>query len=186
MFAFSVIVASCNSTAPSTEAPPTHQTVTAPITSKLNDTATKQLSELLVNYYMLKDALIANNAEKANAAAKELATSIDNFNNALKSDNTMWSAMSLNIDTLKIETNKIIISNSTKVSEIRTTFAKISGPLFALCRSADLKNANVYLAHCPMALNDTGANWLSSYAEIKNPYFGDKMLDCGDVEDSLK
>jgi Cu(I)/Ag(I) efflux system membrane fusion protein len=36
-----------------------------------------------------------------------------------------------------------------------------------------------------MALHDTGAFWLSQEADIKNPYFGKEMLECGETVDSL-
>jgi Cu(I)/Ag(I) efflux system membrane fusion protein len=36
-----------------------------------------------------------------------------------------------------------------------------------------------------MAFNDAGAYWLSKTSDIKNPYFGKKMLICGEVKDSL-
>jgi Cu(I)/Ag(I) efflux system membrane fusion protein len=36
-----------------------------------------------------------------------------------------------------------------------------------------------------MAFNKQGAYWMSNEREIKNPYFGNEMLNCGSVEDSL-
>ena len=32
-----------------------------------------------------------------------------------------------------------------------------------------------------MAFNNRGADWLSNEAQIRNPYFGDKMMKCGSV-----
>ena len=54
-----------------------------------------------------------------------------------------------------------------------------------LAQIAELKNAGVYRQFCPMAFNDQGAYWLSPETEIRNPYFGKKMLACGEVRDSL-
>jgi Cu(I)/Ag(I) efflux system membrane fusion protein len=42
-----------------------------------------------------------------------------------------------------------------------------------------------YVQHCPMAFDNTGANWLSNEEQIRNPYFGDIMLKCGTVTDEL-
>lgn len=39
----------------------------------------------------------------------------------------------------------------------------------------------VYELSCPMAFNNDGANWLSRSRQIKNPYFGSQMLECGTV-----
>ena len=58
--------------------------------------------------------------------------------------------------------------------------------MFSLLKQADLRNAGIYRQYCPMAFNDKGAYWLSDETDIKNPYFGKKMLECGEVTDTLK
>ncbi len=40
----------------------------------------------------------------------------------------------------------------------------------------------LYQDHCPMANGGKGADWLSEIKEIKNPYFGSKMMKCGSVK----
>ena len=42
--------------------------------------------------------------------------------------------------------------------------------------------AQLYVQYCPMANDDKGATWVSMEEEIINPYFGDMMLHCGNVE----
>jgi Cu(I)/Ag(I) efflux system membrane fusion protein len=37
-----------------------------------------------------------------------------------------------------------------------------------------------------MANNNVGAYWLSKEREIRNPYFGKEMLDCGSVTDEIE
>jgi hypothetical protein len=36
-----------------------------------------------------------------------------------------------------------------------------------------------------MAFNNTGGYWLSNSKEIRNPFFGDKMLKCGRIEKEI-
>ena len=36
-----------------------------------------------------------------------------------------------------------------------------------------------HLAHCPMAFDNAGADWLQRGTQINNPYFGAQMLRCG-------
>jgi Cu(I)/Ag(I) efflux system membrane fusion protein len=43
----------------------------------------------------------------------------------------------------------------------------------------------LYIQFCPMANNDKGALWISHEEEIINPYFGDVMLHCGNVEEVI-
>ena len=44
----------------------------------------------------------------------------------------------------------------------------------------------IYLEFCPMAFDNIGAFWISNEKEIRNPYFGDIMLACGEVKRKLK
>jgi len=44
----------------------------------------------------------------------------------------------------------------------------------------------LYVEYCPMAFENEGATWLSRESNIANPYFGDKMLRCGSIVDTLK
>jgi membrane fusion protein, copper/silver efflux system len=37
-----------------------------------------------------------------------------------------------------------------------------------------------------MVDGDRGAYWLSEFEQIKNPYFGDMMLRCGEVREILR
>jgi len=39
----------------------------------------------------------------------------------------------------------------------------------------------LFQAHCPMAFKNQGADWLQAGEEIANPYFGSKMLRCGEI-----
>jgi hypothetical protein len=43
----------------------------------------------------------------------------------------------------------------------------------------------LYKDFCPMANNNKGAYWLSEVKDIKNPYFGSKMLKCGNVREQI-
>ena len=47
-------------------------------------------------------------------------------------------------------------------------------------------NEKVYVEFCPMADNNNGAYWLSKEEQILNPYFGDAMLKCGEVKQTIE
>lgn len=44
-----------------------------------------------------------------------------------------------------------------------------------------LQEGTLYKQYCPMAFGNKGGYWFSDVDEIRNPYFGDKMLKCGKV-----
>lgn len=140
---------------------------------------------LLTAYYDLKDGLVASDSVTVNKAAMALTEAAD----------------SLKVDELKDSTGVIkatakdyagVISGSAKglageqnLEAKLTEFKMISESLWTLLRTVKFTGAKVYYQHCPMAFNNAGANWISKEREIRNPYFGDAMLTCGNTEDSL-
>ena len=78
------------------------------------------------------------------------------------------------------------ITASTDLEIQRSLFAQLSNEMIAKMKQTGLKSGEVYVEFCPMALNDKGAFWLSNQKQIKNPYYGESMLDCGEVKETLK
>lgn len=68
----------------------------------------------------------------------------------------------------------------------RNEYANLSNHLIELAKKSGLSSGALYVDYCPMAMNDKGAYWLSANKEIKNPYFGDKMLSCGEIKETIQ
>ena len=68
----------------------------------------------------------------------------------------------------------------------RTAYLKMSNDLIGLVKKSGMKEGELYVEHCPMAFNNAGGSWISSNKEIRNPYFGDKMMTCGEVTETIK
>jgi major membrane immunogen (membrane-anchored lipoprotein) len=68
----------------------------------------------------------------------------------------------------------------------RTLFSDLSRDFIARVKSSGLSSGELYVEYCPMALNDKGASWLSNQKEIRNPYFGESMMTCGEVKETIK
>lgn len=158
-----------------------------PVVAAHSDAFNTSFANILNSYYALRDGLIADDTAAANKSAVTLIQSSD----------------ALNLDELKsIDTSNIIISTAktytggisseskgligeTDIEAKRKSFQMISAGLFDLVRTVRFDKEKVYLLNCPMAFDNTGADWLSNSTEIKNPYFGKKMLTCGSVKDSV-
>lgn len=145
--------------------------------SNLDQAGTARLTALLAQYYTLKDALVASDPAVAAKAAASVVIAAD----SLKSG-----AGSAELDSVSLYAGKIQDDKAMDIEQQRAAFEHVSDNLFALLKNNGLKNAGVYRQFCPMAFNDKGASWLSNTDEIRNPYFGKKMLECGEVTDSLK
>jgi len=156
-----------------------------PVVSRLNDAGTLALENLLADYYAIKDAFVASNSKDAATAAEKLKAEVDTLNIYLISDTAMLMEAKPLLDTIAM-TSSVIATEKTDVEKQRISLGLLSDNMYALLHKTELKNAKVYQEFCPMAMNDKGAHWLSSEEEIKNPYFGKKMIECGEVTDSLK
>lgn len=78
------------------------------------------------------------------------------------------------------------ITSASDIEVQRTTYATLSKDFIVLVKKSGLKTGELYVDYCPMALNDKGANWLSNKKEIRNPYFGEKMMECGEIKETIK
>lgn len=188
LFIGTICFVSCNQSstnkATDTESTTSVTTANLPLQSKLSDSATKAMNDLLFDYYAVKNALVATNAARTDSTAKQMMASAEKMQAdiaASKNEELLKYA-----DTIVNENKNLLSAIDPTCEKQRLPFSKISDALFTLLKKVELKNAGVYREFCPMAFEDKGAYWLSKESEIKNPYFGKKMLECGEVTDSLK
>jgi hypothetical protein len=164
---------------------PAAQVSMPPPESRMGEAGTGYLYALLLAYYDLKDALADDRAQRADQYAATLAAYADSLQRITESGNRQvisWDAL----DSLRQESLMLLSVKDERCEVKRIYFEKISDHLYLLLQQAEMKNTLVYRQYCPMAFNDKGAYWLSRETEIRNPYFGKKMLECGEVTDSLK
>jgi len=63
----------------------------------------------------------------------------------------------------------------------REVFAEISPMIWELLQQTSYEGGTIYYQYCPMKK----AYWLSAGAEIRNPYYGAKMLNCGSQKEKI-
>ena len=156
-----------------------------PAHSKLNDAGTQMLMTVANKYYGLKNALVATKAASADSAATQLVLAADSLQAFLQKDTANGAALRPYVDTIITQSKLVNTIKDESCEKQRIAFDVISRAIYAMLKNAELKNARIYHQYCPMAFNERGAFWLSDDADIKNPYFGKKMLECGEVTDSL-
>lgn len=131
---------------------------------------------ILNDYFNLKDALVADDNAKAKKLGVTLATSIGNLD------------VSSNFsDTQKTDLKDIIedaVEHAEHISESdikhqREHFKILSKDVTDMVAITGTENT-LYQQFCPMY--DGGSAWLSMSKDIKNPYYGSKMLKCGKVQ----
>ncbi len=120
-------------------------------------------------YIILKDALVATKFDEAKKAADALKTDLASYKGC---ENTALIA------------GKIAVASD--IATQRKEFTSLSSDVIALFKHADITKGAIFVQHCPMANNGDGGDWLSSEQKIQNPYYGDEMMECGRVVETIK
>ena len=130
-------------------------------------------------YFDLKDALVASNRDLAQGAADRAQNSMQKAvrKQGLDQQNKAYfEGLSEQLAQIKSQTD---------LEKQRDVFRLVSEEVISLAKGIKDTDANYYVQYCPMANNNKGANWLSTERLIANPYYGDMMLRCGKVTDSI-
>lgn len=143
----------------------------------------EQLAGVFASYVELKDALVASDSEKVKAEAAETKESL------AKADMALLTGAAHNdwMNYLQPMENSLAeIANAADIEEQRKSFSTLSDNLYKSAKAFGLGGKEAFYEYCPMAFNNEGAYWLSDNDQIRNPYFGDKMLKCGEVKEKLR
>ena len=128
------------------------------------------LNDVMIKYIVLKDALVNSDTKAAHQASNNLLKSIRNTEE-LKDVSALKALETTTQNFIKAET----------LAQQRSAFVGLSKNLIKISKGFSSQNTTYYIQECPMANNNNGAQWLALEKGIKNPYFGEAMLDCGSV-----
>lgn len=149
--------------------------------AKLESPAQKTLDATLASYLKLKDALVTSDLAKATPAYAQFQKDFA----ALKKVTPKAEAKAV-FDRSVAEVDegtKWVADHDATLPAHRRGFAAISEGILNLAASFH-HSTPVFVQYCPMALDD-GALWLSTSKDIRNPYYGDRMLECGEVQGEI-
>lgn len=135
--------------------------------SASNEENKTESSNPIADYMNLKDALVQTDATIAKSQAIKL----------------VKSAVESNMNEELINAVQLIAS-SEDITQQRSAFKNVTDIMIQSLQENNIEDG-VFIQYCPMAFDNTGANWLSLSEEIRNPYFGDMMLKCGRVVEKL-
>jgi Cu(I)/Ag(I) efflux system membrane fusion protein len=159
--------------------------------SSLPAAQTLLAGEILQYYYQIKNALVATNNNNADEAAGKMKASLlllkkELNNDSLTTTSLPVAAIQQNTDSMLVQLDFILSLKDETCERKRIYFKPLSNLTYRFLKTIDIKNVQVYHQYCPMALNEQGADWLSASPKIENPYFGQKMLTCGELTDTIK
>lgn len=150
---------------------------------RVDDAFRKQLASVFTSYLSLKEALVSSSAVQAKAQASSTTKALSDVDMGLLSGAAHHDWMNF-LAPMQKSLKEIASSGDIEIQ--RRAFSTLSDNLYKSIKAFGLGGKEAFYDYCPMAFDDEGAYWLSDEKEIKNPYFGDKMLTCGEVKETLR
>ena len=142
-----------------------------------------QLKEVFMEYVALKDAFVKENSKSIIEQSKKILSLLSIADIKLienKEADKYWVSLEKE---LTVGLNLIL--KTPKNKEQRNYFKQVSASLIKAIQVFGI-NEKVFVVFCPMADSNKGAYWLSIEEKVINPYFGNKMLSCGEVKQVIE
>lgn len=136
-----------------------------------------QTDASLTTYLELKNALVNDDQEAAAKAGEKMVGQLKTF----KTENYEQNDQQELQDIIEDATEHAEHIAESPIGHQREHFDILSKDMIDLIDIVGTSQ-KLYQAYCPMYNNNKGAQWLSVTKEIKNPYYGSKMMDCGEVQ----
>ena len=140
-------------------------------------------NEVIARYLDLKNALAGDKTKDAATAGIALETAFKKFDNEDLSPQQKKVYEDIEDDAR--EHAEHIGANAGNIEHQREHFDMLSKDMYDLVKTFGVTQL-LYKDFCPMYNDKKGAIWLSEKKEIKNPYYGKKMLTCGSVKEEIK
>lgn len=185
---FVLIVASCESNNKSqadhekahsemtdnkTQEKATHANEKVPVNHKIS-------IKIIDSYLLIKNGLVADSKPKASQGAETMLAAFTNMDLAHLPETTLQQYMEIH-ESAKEHAEHI---KKSSIDHQREHFEILTTDVIDLVALLGT-DKTLYQDFCPMANNNKGAFWLSEIEEIKNPYYGAKMLSCGTVKKQI-
>ncbi len=135
--------------------------------------------QIMADYMALKNALVATDQAEASKAGNKLVTSLKGLNMSKYSSTQQKELKDIITDATEHAEH---IGNS-EMDHQREHFKMLSKDMIDMVAITGTETT-LYQQFCPMY--DKGSAWLSMEKDIKNPYYGSKMMSCGKVEKEIK
>ena len=135
------------------------------------------LENVIIKYYDIKDALVSSDPLGTAKASSEFVTFVQNVK-AESLAPVERNAFAAAKD--KIVASAKAMAASREITKQRSEFQQLSTHIMSAGKNAKLSKPS-YIAYCPMKK----AYWISAEKEIKNPYYGASMLNCGSVKETI-
>ncbi len=140
-----------------------------------------KMEEILDTYFDLKNAFVRSDAILSKEIAQSLASIPEQVNvqGLNQPSEEIWASLR---DSIEEQSRQIIEQDN--VVDQRYHFESLSEAMITLVESYQPVDYEIYHQSCPM-VRDGSADWLSREEQVKNPYHGESMVNCGEIIQKL-
>jgi len=137
-------------------------------------------ADLIDSYLQIKNALVNDDSKAAANSSKSMIQEFADFEMIKLTDAQHKEFMEI------AENSKENLEHIVKspIDHQREHFEVLSNDLNDLITLIGT-DKTLYQVFCPMYNDGQGAIWISEIKEIKNPYYGNKMLTCGEIQKEI-
>lgn len=144
-----------------------------------NDDLNSSLEDFLDYYLNIQKELTQDRFEKVLSLSKSMKSEVQYFDYSTlsKEENKIW--VKLNESLLSAMEH---LEHNQDIKSYRKSFKQVSVAVINLLDVLQYHKDNLNVMFCSMA----GSSWLQEGKEIKNPYYGKSMLNCGVLKKSMQ
>ncbi len=132
----------------------------------------QQMEPILESYLSIANALATDSLDGVSEKAEAIAKHAGSLDSASVSGE--HAAHYKNVPA-NLKSAAQSLTKAQSLDDARESFKKLSQPMAMWVTMSKPKNIDV--VYCSMAK----ASWVQKHGKVRNPYYGPKMLDCGDV-----
>ncbi|WP_378186441.1 DUF3347 domain-containing protein [Aquimarina sp. W85] len=129
----------------------------------------KLAASIYTHYLGVKAALVNSDINMAMSHAKKLST-----------------ILTEDVNYKQLKATAQLMALTKDIGKQRDFFSTLTDETIKILSKAKIASGEIFKQFCPMAFDGDGGYWLSDSKEIRNPYYGNKMLTCGSVQEVLK
>jgi len=138
----------------------------------------RQIGRVLDHYLSVAVALAQDNDERAGTSAVQLQKALGGVDMKLLAGEAHMLWMK-HLKSLQPAVDQLLKANDIKAR--RKAFALLSEAVAETAAAFGGEAKPLFQLRCPMAFDNRGATWLQTDKDVRNPYFGQQMLKCGEV-----
>ncbi len=155
-----------------------HDEMDASTGSMNSEAQVTDAKQVMADYMALKDALVATDKDAAAQAGKTMESALRGLDISSYTDEQQKELKDIIADAAE-HAEHIGKSEMDHQREHFKTLSKDMIDMLAITGT----DGKMYQMFCPMY--DGGSQWLSMEKEVKNPYYGSKMMSCGKMEKEI-